>query len=202
MEIITGIDQGTDEWLALRFGYITASKYKDVMAKGQGKTRKSYMLLLAAEAITGEQAESYSNEYMDWGNENEPVARAMYELESGNSVNEVSFIKLNEVNKIGCSPDGLIDDDGMVEFKCPKTTTQIETFLSGKMPTGHKPQVQGQLWVSGRDWCDFVSFDPRINGSSGYFCQRQYRDEDYIKEISEACFKFEKELQEMIKTLT
>lgn len=201
MEIITDIEQGSDDWLALRLGWTTASRFKDVKAGGQGKTRKAYMYHLAAEAITGERAESYSNDYMAWGTENEPAARAMYELESGHSVHEVSFIKLDGDNKIGCSPDGLIDDCGMVEFKCPKTTTQIETFLSNKMPTGHKAQVQGQLWVSEREWCDFVSFDPRIDGAAGYFCQRQERDEEYIKELSEACYKFTDELREMIKQL-
>lgn len=201
MEIITGIEQGTDEWLALRYGWITASKFKDVMSKGQGKTRKAYMYHLAAEAITGERAESFTNEYMEWGTENEPVARAMYELETGYEVDQVSFIKLDEANKIGCSPDGLIGDDGMVEFKCPKTTTQIETFLSGKMPSLHKGQVQGQLWVSDRQWTDFVSFDPRIDGDSGYFCVRIERDEEYIKELEAACFLFAKELQDMVKVL-
>ena len=156
------------------------------------------MYQLAAEAITGERIETYSNEYMEWGTATEPQARAMYELDSGNTVEEVSFIKLNEVDKIGCSPDGLIGDDGMIEIKCPKTTTQIETYLSGKMPSGHRAQVQGQLWVSGRQWTDFVSFDPRIDGESSYFCVRIERDEEYIKELEEACFKFAKELKEMV----
>lgn len=201
MEIITGIDQGTEEWLALRFGWVTASKFKDVMAKGKYKSRTAYLYKLAAEAITGEREESFSNSYMEWGTENEPAARAMYELESGNEVDEVSFIKLNDVEKIGCSPDGLIGDDGMVEFKCPKTTTQIETFLSGKMPSGHKAQVQGQLWVANRQWCDFVSFDPRVDGAAGYFTVRIERDEDYIKELAIACFKFSDDLKTMIETL-
>ena len=201
MEIITGIDQGTDEWLALRYGWITASRFKDVMAKGQGKTRKAYMYHLAAEAITGERAESFTNEYMEWGTETEPQTRAMYELEAGCDVDQVSFIKLDAQNKIGCSPDGLIGDNGLVEFKCPKTTTQIETFLSGKMPTYHNGQVQGQLWISGREWCDFVSFDPRIDGEASYFCVRVERDEEYIKELEAACFKFADELQTMVKTL-
>jgi len=201
MEIITGIDQGTDEWLALRYGWITASKFKDVKAGGAGKTRKSYMYQLAAEAITGERIETYTNEYMEWGTLTEPQARAMYELESGNIVEEVSFIKLDDVNKIGCSPDGLIGDDGMLEIKCPKTTTQIETYLSGKMPTGHNAQVQGQLWVSGRQWTDFVSFDPRIDGKSSYFCVRVERDEKYIEELSHACFQFQVDLTSMIISL-
>lgn len=201
MEIIKDIAQGSEAWLTMRLGWITASRFKDVKAAGAGKTRKSYMYQLAAEAITGDRVESYSNEYMEWGTLTEPQARATYEFVSGNTVEEVSFIKLNDTNKIGCSPDSLVGDDGMVEFKCPKTTTQIETFLSGKMPTGHAAQVQGQLWVAQREWCDFVSFDPRIDGDASYFIQRQQRDEKLIKEISEACFKFEDELKEMIITL-
>ena len=201
MEIIKDIEQGSPEWFALRYGWITASKFKDVKAGGAGKTRKSYMYQLAAEAITGERIETYSNEYMEWGTATEPQARAMYELDSGNTVEEVSFIKLNEVDKIGCSPDGLIGDDGMIEIKCPKTTTQIETYLSGKMPSGHRAQVQGQLWVSGRQWTDFVSFDPRIDGASSYFCVRVERDEEYIKELSRACHDFAIELQAMVEKL-
>ena len=200
MEIITGIEQGTDKWLDLRLGVITASKFKDVMAKGQGKTRKSYLYQLAAEIITGEREESYKNQYMEWGNENEPAARAMYELEMSVDVVEVSFVKTDNP-MIGCSPDGLIGDNGLVEFKCPKTTTQIETFLAGSMPAGHRPQVQGQLWVCEREWCDFVSFDPRIDGVSGFFLERIYRDEKYIKELSEACDAFCNELLELTEKL-
>ena len=86
----------------------------------------------------------------------------------------------------------------MIEIKCPKTTTQIETFLSGKMPSGHKPQVQGQLWVAERDWCDFVSFDPRINGASSYMCVRVERDEEYISTLKSAVEVFEKDLNELL----
>ena len=200
MQIIRDIEQGSEEWLALRFGWITASKFKDVIAGGQGKTRKSYMMQLAAEVVTGERVETYSNEYMEWGTQTEPQARATYELENAAEVEEVSFIR-HDTLKAGCSPDGLVGDSGMVEFKCPKTTTQIETVLSGKMPTGHAAQVQGQLWVSEREWCDFVSFDPRINGASHYFCVRQYRDEEKIKQIAEGVAKFQDELLKMIEVL-
>ena len=201
MEIITGIEQGSDEWLNMRLGWITASKFKDVIAGGAGKTRKSYMYQLAAEAITGERVESFSNEYMEWGTATEPQARSMYEFDTGNTVEEVSFVKLNQLNKIGISPDGLIGDDGGIEIKCPKTTTQIETFLSGKMPAIHKAQVQGSLWVTGREWWDFVSFDPRIDGDASYFKVRVERDEQYISELSEKCYKFEAELCEIISRL-
>lgn len=205
MEIITDIEQGSEEWLAMRLGWITASRFSDVISNGRGgapsKTRKSYIYQLAAEALTNQQQESYSNEYMDWGTKTEPQARAMYEFDSGNTVQEVTFIKWRDSHKIGISPDGLIGDDGGLEIKCPKTTTQIDTFLSGKMPSYHKAQVQGSLWVTGRKWWDFVSFDPRIDGKASYFCVRVERDEKYILELEEKCLSFEQELIETIKKL-
>lgn len=201
MEIIKDIEQGSDEWLAMRLGWVTASRFKDVLSGGKGLTRKAYMYQLAAEAITGERQESYSNQYMEWGTETEPQARAMYEFDTGNEVEQVSFCVWKPEHKIGISPDGLIGDDGGIEIKCPKTTTQIETFLSGKMPSSHKAQVQGSLWVTGRQWWDFVSFDPRIDGEASYFCVRVERDEPYIKELEEKCLAFEAELIEVINKL-
>jgi len=193
-------EQGSDQWFDARMGMITASKFKDVMAKGQGKTRKSYMYQLAGEMITGEREDSYSNSYMEWGTLNEPSARAMYELEKGVEVDLVGLITTDGKN-VAASPDGLVGNDGSIEIKCPKTTTQIETYLSGKMPTGHKAQVQGQMWVAERDWVDFISFDPRMNGAASFFCTRVYRDEDYIKTLEESCKIFESELYYMVELL-
>lgn len=205
MEIIKDIDQGSQEWFAIRYGWITASRFKDVLSNGRGsapsKTRFSYMYQLAGEALTDMPMETYTNEYMEWGTATEPQARDMYEFQTGNDVDQVTFIRLGNDRKIGCSPDGLIGDNGLIEIKCPKTTTQIETFLSGKMPTVHKAQVQGQLWITEREWCDFVSFDPRINGDASFFCQRIERDEEYIKDLADKCYQFEYELLEMINTL-
>lgn len=200
MQIIRDIEQGTDEWLNLRLAVITASKYKDVLAGGKGLTRSAYMRQLAAEAITGMRTESFSNSAMEWGTEHEPQAKAMYELMQCEEVEEIAFIKHDEINT-GVSPDGLIGDTGLIEIKCPNTTTQIETVLNGKMPTKHIPQVQGQLWVSEREWCDFVSFDPRINGKSSFFCVRVSRDDEYINKLESAVIKFDSELQEMIDKL-
>lgn len=197
MEIIKDIEQGTEEWLELRFGWITASRFKDVMSGGAGKTRKAYMYHIASEILTGERTKTFSNEYMEWGTETEPQARSMYQLRTGNRVDEVAFIKHDSI-KAGCSPDGIIGDDGMIEIKCPKTTTQIETYLSGKMPTCHKAQVQGQLWVAEREWCDFVSFDPRINGAASYMCVRVERDDEYINTLKSAVELFEKDLNELL----
>lgn len=204
MEIIRDIVQGTDEWKNLRLGKVTASKLSDVISKGRGsatsKTRESYMLQLAAERLTGEPEDSFSSKHMEWGNECEPQARSMYEFVSGNDVEEVAFIKHSDY--FGVSPDGLVGDDGLLEIKCPKTTTQLARFLKCEFPSEYKAQVQGQLFASGRKWCDFVSFDPRISGPAQYFCIRVERDENYIAELEMKINEFSNELNELMEKLT
>lgn len=204
MKIITGIEQGTEEWHELRRGKVTASNFSKVLAKGRGgaesKTKRSYMLQLAAEHLTGAPQETYTNAAMEWGSECEPAARAAYVIESGNPVEEVTFIERSEF--VGVSPDGLVLGDGLLEIKSPNTTTQIDRVLCGEFPTEYKPQVQGQLWVSERDWCDFVSFDPRINGPAEYFKVRVHRDDEYIKKLAEAVDVFVDELQTIIHKLS
>jgi len=181
MEIIN-VTQGSEEWYQARKGFIGASSFGKVLAGGQGKTRTAYMYQVAAERITDEPVETYSNAAMEWGTLTEPQARAMYELDNAIRVEQVGFIKLDDW--VGCSPDGLVGESGLIEIKCPNTTTQIETYLNGEVPTIHTPQIQGQLYVTKREWVDFVSFDPRIkNGSAGYFTKRVYRDDEYIKNI-------------------
>jgi len=201
IEIIKDIEQGSEEWHEMRLAVITASRFKDVLAGGQGKTRFSYMRELAAEALTGEAAKLYSNEYMEWGVQTEPQAKSMYELRTGNSVEEVAFVRDSDFSGVGVSPDGLIAEDGLIEIKCPKTTTQIETFLSGDMPKMHKAQVQGQLWITGRSWCDFVSFDPRIDGAASWFCVRIERDQDYINTLQSKVLDFKNELDLLLTKL-
>jgi len=199
MEIIRNIYQGSDEWLELRSGKVTASNFSKVLSKGAGKTRNSYMYQLAADILTGAPTETYKNAAMEWGNECEPQARAMYELESDVDVEEVAFIHGPEM--VGVSPDGLVGDSGLLEIKCPATTTQIERYLSGKFPTTYKAQVQGQLWVAEREWCDFVSFDPRIDGAASYMCLRVERDEDYIKNLSVEVDRFIEDLLNILEKL-
>jgi putative phage-type endonuclease len=194
MEIIEH-EQGSEGWLQARLGVITASNFSKVLAGGKGLTRKSYMLDLASQRLSSELPEPFTNAAMEWGTEHEPQARAMYELETGSKVAEVGLCKLSD--NIGASPDGFVGDNGLIEIKCPNTSTHIETILSGKMPTKHNAQVQGQLWVTDREWCDFVSFDPRISNS--LFCVRVIRDKDYILNLSEACNKFLDELLAIIE---
>ena len=199
MQIITDIEQGSDEWLDLRRGVVTGSNFAKVMAKGQGKTRRSYMLKLAAEIVTGNVQETYKNSAMEWGNECEPQARAMYEFSNNCDVEQVAFIKRDD--DVGVSPDGLVGDAGMLEIKCPETTTQIEYFLSGKLPAAYKAQVQGQMWVAQREWCDFVAFDPRINGDASYMQVRVERDEKYIDDLIADVEVFVMDLKELVNKL-
>lgn len=203
MNIIYDIAQGSPEWLALRLGKVTASRFSDVLAKGRGnapsKTRQSYLYQLAAEIVTGEPQDAFKSSAMEWGNECEPRARAAYELKNNCDVTECAFIEFSD--KLGVSPDGLIGDSGLLEIKCPNTVTQIQRYLKGEFPTEYKAQVQGQLWVSERDWCDFVSFDPRINTSADYFQIRVYRDEDYIFNLATECSKFLDELAILVEKL-
>ena len=200
MQIIKGIEQGSREWLDLRCGIVTASNFSKVMAKGGGKTRLSYMYQLAAEKLTGQPVETFTNASMEWGTECEPQARSSYELRENLDVEQVTFIKCN-LEGVGCSPDGLISEDGIIEIKCPKTTTQIERYLKGDFPSSCKAQVQGQLWVSEREWCDFLSFDPRIIGPSSYFLTRVLRDEDYIRDLENEVINFLNDLAEMVEKL-
>lgn len=205
MKIIHDCLQGSDEWLNMRLGKITASRFKDVMTNGRGgapsKTAESYMIELAIESITGKSLPFFENDAMRHGTETEPQARAMYELISGNDVLEVTFIEHNDF--VGVSPDGLIGSDGLIEIKCPTTKTQVERYLNNVgLPDDYKWQVQGQIWVAEREWCDFLSFDDRIDTAAQYLCTRVYRDEKLIKELQEKVDIFTTNLQEMIAKLS
>lgn len=198
MIIHSNIIQGSDSWFELRLGKATASNFSKVLAKGQGKTRKAYMLKLAAERLTGESQESYSDSNMDWGTEHEGEARRHYEAIMGVEVEQVGFIEHSE--DVGVSPDGLVGTDGMVQFKCPLTTTHIEYLISGKFPTTYEAQVQGELWVAERKWSDFCSFDPHMR-SNKMFKIRVYRDEDYIANLEIEVLRFIKELKILVETI-
>ena len=187
MRIIKDIEQGSSEWHNLRLGKVTASRMKDVLSKGRGtaqsKTAESYMMELICERLTGESKPFFENDAMKWGTETEPQARFMYELKSSNNVNEVAFIEHDEF--IGVSPDGLIGDDGMLEIKCPTTITQIKRALTDNYSKDYYEQIQMQLWIADRKWCDFLSFDPRLGIDAGYLLQRVERDEDFINDMKE-----------------
>lgn len=205
MNIITEMEQGSAEWLALRLGKVTASKMSAVLSKGRGsapsKTAETYMMELIAEKLTGESKQFFENDDMRWGTETEPQARSMYEVNNDFiSVVEVAFVERDEF--IGISPDGLVGDDGLLEIKCPTTVTQLKRALSDDYSKDYYTQIQCQLWVTERQWCDFVSFDPRIDCPAGYLQQRVIRDEEFIKTMEEKTELFIKKMKEVYFKLT
>lgn len=187
-------EQGTPEWVAARCGIITASKFSDVLAGGQGKTRRKYMLELAGERIRGEVAEGYKNAHMDRGTEHEKLARLRYAERTNQEVRQVGFIR---DGSYGCSPDGLIGEDGMVEFKSNLPHILAEMLLANKVPTEHVGQLQGGLKVANRVWIDFVSFFPGMP----MFISRVHRNEDYIKNLNSELLRFDLELKEVVNKL-
>ena len=191
--------QGSPEWFAARCGRATASRFADVLAKiksGEAAGRRNYKAQLVAERLTGVPAESYTNAAMTWGTDNEPFARAAYEAQTGNLVEQIAFIPHAEL-MAGASPDGLIDADGGIEIKCPNTATHIDALLKG-MPADHIPQIQGCMWLSGRQWWDFVSFDPRMPERLQLYVQRVPRDEAYITQLAAEVIVFLKEVDLLV----
>ena len=197
------VEQGTDEWHKLRLGKVTGSRLKDVLSKGRGsapsKTRLNYMYQVVAERLTGQPQDTYSNEYMEWGQETEAQAKSHYEYMESVYTDKVGFVEMNEW--IGASPDALIGDDGLLEIKCPKSVTQIQRAALGEFPSEYTAQVQGQIWVCEREWCDFVSFDPRIRGDASYFKIRVFRDDEFINDMAMKIDQFITETREMLDKL-
>lgn len=158
MIIHKDLQQGTDEWLKVRLGKFTASKASAIASNGKGLTTLIWEKV--DEIIAGEIKQSFKNADMERGNELEPRARIAYEFETMNAVEQVGFIELDKY--VGCSPDGLVGKDGLVEIKCPTNRVFYEYMTSGKIDTGYMWQMQMQLLVSGRDWVDYVVFNPNF----------------------------------------
>lgn len=178
--------QGSVEWFTLRAGKVTASRVADVVAKtktGWGASRANYMAELIAERLTGEAAERFSNAAMQWGTDHEPDARAAYEFFRDATVTEIGFVEHPSIAMTGASPDGLVGDDGLVEIKCPNTATHLETLLSQTVPAKYVTQMLWQMACTGRKWCDFVSYDPRLPESMSLFVKRIDRDDKRIAEL-------------------
>jgi putative phage-type endonuclease len=199
------MNQQTPEWFAQRVGKVTASRIADVMAKvksGEAASRANYRAQLVAERLTGVPAESYTNAAMQWGTDTEPYARMAYEADTGNLVLETGFVLHPEIGFSGASPDGLIGDDGLVEIKCPNTATHIEYLLNNGVPEKYKPQMAWQMACTGRKWCDFISYDPRLPDDLKLFCAKYLRDDEYITELEAAVSQFLKEVEETVLHLT
>lgn len=199
------MEQRTDEWFSARLGKVTASRVADVVARtksGYGASRANYMAELICERLTGARGESYQNAAMVWGTEQEPVARAAYEAATGTLVVETGFVPHPTITMSGASPDGLVNDLGQVEIKAPNSATHIDTLMTGVVPAKYITQMQWQMACTGRQWCDFVSFDPRLPENMQLFVKRVMRDDAQITMLESEVGLFLVELAEKVKALT
>ena len=180
---MTEIEQRSEAWFQARIGKVTASAVADVLAKtktGVSASRGNYLIKLAIQRVTGQIEESYTNDAMQWGIDNEDQARVAYEIASGKFVDQIGFVDHEIIDWFGCSPDGLVDTDGLVEIKCPNSATHWEYFKTKEVPKKYFIQMQAQMSCTGRKWCDFVSFDPRMPEKSQLLIIRVPRDNTFI----------------------
>ena len=198
--------QGSEEWIAARLGRVTASVISDVMAKGRSgapsATRANLLARIVAERLSGRAAEGFTSQAMQHGIDTEAQARACYTMETGRNVDEVGFVPHPSIAMAGASPDGLVGERGLVEIKCPNTATHIDTILTGAVPDKYLKQMLFQMACTGRDWCDFVSFDPRMPDEMQLFIKRVPRDAEAVAEIEAAVLAILAEADELIAKLT
>lgn len=199
------IAQGSPEWFAVRCGKVTASRVADVIAKtktGYGASRANYAAELIAERLTQSTAPSFTNAAMQWGTDQEPHARAAYSFLHDVDVEEIAFVDHPEIAMSGASPDGLVGLDGLVEFKCPNTATHLDTLLSETVAGKYITQMQWQMACTGRAWCDFASFDPRLPPSMQLFVKRVERDASLILDLETEVSAFLAEIDAKVAALT
>jgi putative phage-type endonuclease len=196
------IIQGSESWFAARLGKITASKVEDVMKGPKLAGYRNYRAQLLCERLTGQREETYINAAMQRGTDLEPLARECYEFISGTTVEQIGFVNHPYIPNFGCSPDGLVGEDGLIEIKCPNSATHIDYILAGVVPTDYVKQMTSQLSCTGRKWVDFVSYDPRLPEEMQLFIIRMHRHIDAIEEMEKAVFAFDKEVNRMIDQLS
>jgi putative phage-type endonuclease len=199
------IEQGSAEWFASRLGKVTASKVYDVMAKtksGYGAARKNYMMELLCQRLTGAREEGFTNAAMQRGNDLEPMARGRYEIENDLLVSETGLIDHPEIEGFAASPDGVVGDDGLIEIKCPNTATHIDFMKTGKINPRYQSQMTAQMLCTGRNWCDFVSFDDRLPENLEYRVQRYELDKAFAVEMLAEVKKFLDELSALETDMT
>src|SRR5688572_7107518 len=201
--IIVTDTQRDGAWLQARCGMATASRFRDVTARtksGPAAARRNYLVELATERMTKQAASTFVSSAMQWGTEQEPGAKILYARQMDVEIDEVGFCRHDKL-QAGASPDGLVDWDGLIEIKCPyQSANHIETWLFG-MPSEHMAQVQGQLWITGRQWCDFVSYDCRMPEDLQLYVQRIPRDDVYIDSLQQQVADFLGEVDGLVSTL-
>lgn len=197
--------QRDPDWFAMRAGKITGSRFGDLMAmtkSGPSTSRRNLIATLAIERITGACVDTFQNDAMRRGIELEAQARAAYEAHTGEIVDEAAFIQHPTLSYIGVSPDGLLGDDGMVELKCPAAMAKhSDALLTGSHATEYHWQIQGQLWVAGRQWVDVVSYDPRYPDGLQLAIKRIERDDKEIAKLEAACIEANREIEELVSKM-
>ncbi|EBB3247288.1 YqaJ viral recombinase family protein [Salmonella enterica] len=200
------MEQRSPEWFAARCGKVTASRLYDVMTRtksGYAASRQNYMAELICQRLTGKPEEEFTNAAMMRGTELEPVAREMYALNEFDAViSEVGLIDHPTIAGFAASPDGLVNDDGLIEIKCPNTWTHLQTLKTGVPKRQYLLQMHAQMMCTGRKWCDFVSFDDRLPPELAYFKTRINFDEVLAEEIEQEVVKFLTELETEIQNIT
>lgn len=194
----------TETWEQLRLGNITASRFADVMTsdrsgKGFGRTAQTYMDQVISEILTQKPANQVKTFAMDWGHQWEPVAREAYEQKLGNKVDDAGIVQLTG-HRITGSPDGLVGTDGIIEIKCPMTfVPHLRVVESCCMPDEHVEQVQGYLWLTGRSWCDFISYHSEFPEAVQLMVIRVDANKEFHKQLEERLFAFESEMIKRLK---
>lgn len=191
MIIYDSIEQGTPDWYKIRLALPTASMFSAILAKGAGKTRKTYLNRLASEAYTGDPIETFKSIEMERGHAMEGEARDLYAFQTGAALTRVGFIKNG---RKGCSPDALIGDDGVLEIKTQRSDLLIKTFAKDEFPKEHIAQCQGALWITGRSYVDIVGYWP----DEPLFVKRAHRDERYIQKLATAVDRFNADLDRAV----
>jgi putative phage-type endonuclease len=197
-------EQGTQEWLQERCGKVTASRIADLMARtktGWGASRANYAAQLVAERLTGCVQPSFTNAAMIHGTETEPEARRAYEFFVDRDVQQVGFVPHPAIEMAGASPDGLVGEDGLLEIKAPQTATHIETLITEKIPEKYLLQMAWQMACTGRRWCDYASYDPRLPERMRLWVKRIPRDDELIAELEREVSAFIAEIDEKVRVL-
>lgn len=200
------IEQGSTEWHALRVGKATASRIADIMRTGRGgapsRDRQRYLGELVAERLTGQPTQSFKSADMHWGSETEPLAREAYAYVNMLTMEQVAFVDHPRIPMSGASPDCLVSEDGLLEVKCPATHTHIATLLGAPIASDYITQMQWQMACTGRAWCDFVSYDPRMSESMRLFVVRLERNDEQIKTLESEVVTFLAEVDDVVQRLT
>jgi putative phage-type endonuclease len=198
------MEQGTEEWFEHKLGKASASHVNDIMAtvkSGEAATRRNYRARLVAEILTGEREETFQSVDMANGVEREAQARMAYEFKTDNTVEQVGFVDHPIIEGSGASPDGLIGEEGLVEIKCPKTSTHLDYMMTKKIPRNYMLQMQFQMACTGAEWCDFVSYDPKLPTNLQLLIIRVQRDHELILEIEDSVRTFLEGVKDTIAVL-